>query len=134
MPKDEHLYDEKLRGRNGPDGLFFFLCGVFLLLFLLGVLLRNAVLLLCDFPIAAWLIFRLLSRNLPARKRENRIFFAVISCRHLRRALRARQRKKRGEFFSTCPACGARLKIRRRKGDFLVTCPRCQTRFRLHIR
>lgn len=134
MQKDGQRYEEKLCGRNGPDGFFFFLGGLFLLVLLLGILFRNLILLLCDFPIGGLLLFRLLSRNLPARKRENRIFLSIVTLKPLRLAIAARQRKKRGEFFSTCPACGAKLKIRRQKGAFLVTCPRCNTKFHLHIR
>lgn len=133
MKPHDH-YPASLQSRNGPDGLFWLLAGVFLILLITGAVCRLPVLLIIDFAIGGAAIFRLLSRDIPARKREDRLFLALITARHLHAALRKRRQKKRGEFFTSCPACGAKLKIKRTKGDFAVTCPRCQTRFRLHIR
>ncbi len=117
-----------------PDFLFVFLLCVTAVLLVLGAVFQSIWLLCVGILVAAYLFFRVFSRNLPARIKENQvfchIFFAPV------RALRRLGRKfvNRKHILSHCPSCGATLRLEKKTGDFTVTCPRCGTRFPMHIR
>lgn len=122
-----------LPGRNGPDALFFFFLGLTALFSLLGVLLREVGLLVLAILTVALCLFRLLSRNLPRRHRENRIFLSIVTLSHLRAVLREKRERNNPYLYCTCPSCSSRLRLARKSGDFTVTCAACKYRFSIHI-
>lgn len=108
------------------DGLSVCLLTCFLLLLLLGGIFQSIWLLLFGLPFAVFCIFRLVSPNRPARKKENAAFLSLLG----RKSRRAKQKDKN---ICTCPDCGARLGVEKKTGHFTVTCPRCNTRFSAHF-
>ncbi len=120
-------------GRNGPDALFFFLLLLSLLAALFGAIFWKIGLLALAIFLMALSLYRLLSRNLPRRHRENRLFLSVITCSHLRRAIREKKEKNNPYLYCTCPSCSSRLRLARKSGDFTVTCAACKYRFSIHI-
>ena len=126
-----------------PDFLFVFALAVLMLLvafgaitlLLCGVRVWNALALLCALPLAAWLVFRVLSHNLPARAKENQVFcFAFFAPVRFVRKLLRKMFPDRKHVRAHCPSCGAGLRLMNEKGDFMVTCPKCGARFPIHIR
>lgn len=118
-----------------PDFLFVFSLAVLLVLLLLGLLLQNFWILLIGLFLAGFLFFRIFSRNLPARARENRVFCRIFFAPW--RALRRLWRKifpDRRHMRVHCPSCDAPLRLQKKTGDFTVTCPKCGVRFPIHIR
>ncbi len=117
-----------------PDFLFVFLLCVTAVLLVLGAVLRSIWVLLVGILVAAYLFFRVFSRNLPARTKENQVFCHIFFAPA--RAARGLWRRiaDRKHILSHCPSCGATLRLEKKSGDFTVTCPRCGTRFPMHIR
>jgi hypothetical protein len=118
-----------------PDFLFVFVLAAFVLLLVLGAVLQSIWLLLCAVPLAAYELFRIFSRNYPARARENQVFCNAFFAPY--RTLRRLWRKifpDRRHVKMHCPSCEAPLRLAKRAGDFTVTCPRCGTRFPIHMR
>ncbi len=132
--------DPKLpSGRYGTDELYRFLLWTCILLALLrlpfgrtvfGYLLLGAVVLCAGFA-----FFRSLSRNIPARRAENRAFLRL--CRKIGRFLRLQRDRIRDRdkwVYRVCPECNAIIRMRRRSGEYELTCPRCGEHFDVHIR
>ncbi len=96
----------------------------------LGGWIWNAVLLLRF----AWSVFRMLSRNIVARSRENRRFSFNKNGFKKFFWLRKQMWKDRKRTFTKMPALQkAFLRLPRRKGDHGVTCPKCKKVFRVKI-
>ena len=75
-------------------------------------------------------IFRVLSRNVAKRQREN--YWLIRTFGDLRAKYadhRARHAQSKQYKFFTCPSCKNRLRVPRGKGKVQITCPRCGQRF-----
>lgn len=116
-------------GRYGNDQLNLFLMGLYLALYLVDLFVRADLLYLVSFALLAFTLFRMLSRNVERRRRENiwflRTFKPVLDWFRLRRSAR---RDKEHVYFK-CPNCGQRLRVPRGKGQITVTCRACGASF-----
>ena len=125
-------------GRNGTDQLNVAL----LVLYVALCLLQWIVVMLLPYPIVSGifsglllatvlvLFFRIFSRNLEKRRRENARFLSWYQPRQ--RAFvswRARARDRDHKYFK-CRSCGARCRVPRGKGRIEITCPRCGGKIR----
>ena len=118
-----------------PDFLFVFLLTLTLASLILGAIFARVWILLVGLLIAAYLFFRVFSRNLPARAKENEIFCRIFfALPNLVRGIWRKRVTDRKYMHSHCPSCGAKLRLERKRGDYNVTCPACGTRFPIHIR
>lgn len=121
---------EFMRGRNGADdivrvcvfvGLAFAVVYIFVPVWWL-----SAIAFL--FVIYAW--WRMLSRNVAARARENERFMAALGpMRPWVSSPLGTLRDRRSHKVLTCPSCGQRLRVPRGKGRLKVRCRRCGTSF-----
>jgi len=75
-------------------------------------------------------LFRMYSRNIPARRRENDRFLTITAPirSRLRKIKNAFRDRKTHRFFA-CPACRNTLRVPRKRGKIQITCPRCGERF-----
>lgn len=71
----------------------------------------------------AWMFFRMFSRNITARRRENERFCGFFKLR------RNKFRDRKTHVYRKCHACGAVLRLPKAKGSHFVVCPRCKNRF-----
>lgn len=105
-------------GRYGSDQL-----NVFLLIFGVVLCLLSSFTplyflgILCYVPLV-WAIFRMYSRNVYKRQRENQRFLQLF----------ARFRDRQYRYFS-CPRCRQRVRVPRGKGKIIIRCPSCGERF-----
>jgi predicted RNA-binding Zn-ribbon protein involved in translation (DUF1610 family) len=119
-----------LRGRNGSDELGN--CCVFLglLVLLVNVFVRAwwmAAIALVPVLYALW---RMLSTNLAARRRENNAFLRSLGpVAHWVHDPRATFTERRTYKHLTCPSCGNEMRVPRGKGKLRVTCPHCGEKF-----
>ena len=117
-----------------PDFLFLLFLLLLALFTVLGAIFTSIWLMLFAVGFAALCIFRVFSRNLAARAKENEwakrvfLFVPLAVSRSLRRF------SNRRHSFAVCPSCGARLRFPKTAGSFFVRCPRCQTKFPIHIK
>lgn len=133
-----------MSGRYGVDALSRFLMISYLVLsFGLGIVSRFVhfeavpiwwtLLVNLPFLIFAWAAFRMISKNIPARSRENDAFI------RLRGKLRiwggqAKDAARRDRVADThriysCPGCGQKVRVPTGKGKVSITCPRCKKEF-----
>ena len=139
-------------GRNGIDRMFSGLCIVYFALWLcetlIGILTdwytTYFVIRLLMLGLFGYMIFRFLSRNVDARRRENEWYCNLVD--RLFRKNRGGYGQGSGNFggqkvYSTpekptrdrknykyvkCKNCGATLRLKRRKGTHTATCPCCK--------
>ena len=74
--------------------------------------------------------FRMLSRNITARRKENLKYLKLTN--PVRQWLLKQQRDmrtRRTHHLYRCPECGQRIRIPRGKGRICITCPRCKKEF-----
>ena len=70
-----------------------------------------------------WMFFRMFSRNIAARRRENDRFCGFFKlCKN-------KYRDRKTHVYRKCPACDAVLRLPKAKGKHFVVCPRCKKRF-----
>ena len=135
-----------MTGRNGADQLNRALLGAYIGLWVLRVipvLFRAALLVrLCDVLMnvaAVLLIFRMLSRNLPARQLENQRWlnwqgqflsrWRRLGVAQSVRDAAARHADKTHRYF-TCKNCKTICRVPAGKGKIVLTCPKCGAQIR----
>ena len=105
-------------GRYGSDQLGVFLLILGVALCLLGSFSRLYYLGLIAYVPLIWAIFRMYSRNIEKRRKENRRFVQFFQ----------RLRDRQNRYFS-CPRCRQRVRVPRGKGKIVIKCPSCGERF-----
>ena len=117
---------DKLRnfmyGRYGGDKLNVFLlvlAAVCLALSVFGSVFRTLSLLILLFA-----VYRMLSKNFEARRRENEAFMRAFSRFEPKIRLWREKIKDKGEHkMALCPVCGKILRVPKNKGHITVHCP-----------
>lgn len=121
-------------GRYGNDQLNRVLFGTYLILWMLSVLFLGwagfVFSILCTVAMV-WMLWRMLSRNIPRRQAENRWF--------LERWYRVKRwfshqitriKDVRRYRYRRCPCCQAMLRLPIKRGRRTVTCHRCRSQFK----
>lgn len=114
-----------MRGRYGSDELSWTAVGIGIVL-LIVFSFMSVWLIAIPLILFALATFRILSKNINARKRENDAFAAIISAPI--RFMKLRKNKARDRdthIYFKCPSCKRVLRVPRGKGDIKVTCPIC---------
>ncbi|MBR0092350.1 MAG: hypothetical protein IJP92_11690 [Lachnospiraceae bacterium] len=118
-------------GAYGADRLTRFLLIAWLVLFVVTSFLRVTGLQVFPLLILVFMYFRLMSRNIPARYKENETYLRLTA------GVRTRLNGLRGNRISgdnayhiyTCPNCSQKIRIPSGKGRIMVHCPRCSNEF-----
>lgn len=117
-----------MMGRNGTDQLSIALLIAGFVISLFSNFFWPLIFL--SYAIYIWMLFRMFSRNLPARQWENQVFLRVwrpITQWFSFQRTRFRDRKLYRYF--KCPHCGLRLRAPKGRGKIQVTCQKCHTEF-----
>ena len=112
-----------MMGRYGSDGLNKALLIVGVALIFLGSLFGKRVPWMSHLGLAAYVplgfcIFRMYSRNIGARQRENRAFLRFFS----------RLKDKEHRYYR-CPKCRQTVRVPRGRGRINIRCPKCGEQF-----
>lgn len=111
-------------GRYGSDKLGSTLLIVGIALTVLGSVLGrwsaalSSILTVLSYVALFWCIFRMYSRNIEARRRENTAFVNFFN--HLK--------DKEHRYFH-CPQCRQTVRVPRGRGKINIRCPRCNRQF-----
>ncbi|MBQ1537353.1 MAG: hypothetical protein IIZ73_03395 [Ruminococcus sp.] len=125
-----------MEGRYGADELFYLLTGLYLLLTIVNIFVHSWVLHIIGLVIFAMAVIRSLSKNIPARSRENALLLRACEKLGIKRKLNA-QRPSRDTVnfaYKKCPGCGKTLRLPRKKGRHNTKCPACGEEFSVKIR
>ncbi len=121
-------------GRYGIDQLYYGLLGLYVALFILHLLTRWEILTLLTTVVIVWMLFRCLSKNHAARRRENELFLRIWRPTKTELTLtRDRFRDRKVACYRHCAHCHAILRLPKKKGKHTVICPKCGKRFGVHI-
>lgn len=113
-------------GRYGSDGFSFFLLGLALVCTFLGSLFFWPLTLLAD-ALYIYTVFRMFSRNIPARQREYYAFLKAWGPVKSWFGLQKRKFSQRKFYrYFKCPQCKQQLRAPRGRGKIEVTCQRCR--------
>ena len=132
-PFRERVYSFMI-GRNGGDALGRALLILYLVLALVNAFIGSWIVYLLATTLAIYAIYRMLSRDLYARRRENAWYLRRENAvRDLWRLQRNKWRDRKTHVYRRCPACKSTLRLPRQKGKHTVRCPKCQHRFEVNI-
>lgn len=143
-----------LEGRYGlrgiSDSVQIVLCCVYLLLVVINVFARSRIISALLLVLLGYTLFRVLSKNIPARENEDRVVREWLyrmrdvfqnqrrqaeirkgerAAKQEKRAVAKERRKDKDHIYRECPECGATLRLPRKKGKHSVLCPRCGKKF-----
>ncbi len=143
-----------LEGRYGfrgvSDSVQIVICCVYLLLVVLNMFVRSRIISAILLVLLGYTLFRVLSKNIPARENEDRAVREWLfrlrdafqnqsrqaeirkgerAAKKEKRAVEQERRKDKEHIYRECPECGATLRLPRKKGKHSVICPRCGNKF-----
>ena len=117
-------------GRYGPDQLNIALLITSVVIGLVGAIINISVLTIIGDIILVYTLFRMFSKNIPARRRENDKFIKFWWPIKTKIRNKIAQFKSRKNYcFFNCPECKNTLRVPRGKGKIQITCPKCGERF-----
>lgn len=117
-------------GRYGVDQFYFALFIGAVLFSLLSAIPGFGFLMLISYAMLGYAVFRLLSRNIAKRRRENDVFLRYWWPVRYKITSKYRQFKSRKTHkFFKCPGCRNILRVPKGKGKIQITCPKCGERF-----
>lgn len=108
-----------MQGRNGADELGRVTIYGSFFLYIISMLFGSEILYLISFGGIVYSIFRMLSKNLYARREENRKFVTWLE------TTRVRISQSKDYKIFKCKGCGRNIRVPRGKGKIEVTCPMC---------
>ncbi len=117
-------------GRRGTDQLGMALLLTSVSLSLISMIFNLQYLSFITFAMWAWALFRMLSKNIQKRERENQWFVSKYApvATSVKQA-RARFKNRKIYLYYRCPQCKAWLKLPRHIGLKTVTCGKCGATF-----
>ena len=123
-----------MHGRYGQDQLNRGMMGLAIILLILNIFIGSPVLAGITLFLMLSSMFRMYSRNMEKRTRENEKFMRLW--KPVRKKIRLCWRRiKEGKThrFRTCPGCKAVIRMPRRRGVRTISCPTCRTDFQTRI-
>ncbi len=129
----ERLYSF-MYGRNGVDALCRALLVAYFILFAVNLFVGSIWIYGLEYAVMIYAAFRMLSRNLAARRRENAWYFRIESgVRSFFRLQKNKWRDRKTHVYHKCPHCKKTLRLPKVKGEHTVNCPCCHTRFDMKV-
>jgi ABC-type transport system involved in cytochrome bd biosynthesis fused ATPase/permease subunit len=117
-------------GRYGIDQFTQFLIWLAIILTLISTFTRwNALIYLSYLPLI-YAVFRMLSKNINSRSRENYKYLGVVNA--IKNFFRKNKLKISGtktHRYYNCPSCKQTIRVPKGKGKICITCPKCKTEF-----
>ena len=116
-------------GRYGIDELYKFLFNVYLILFFPNIFLRNSIITKIEFIILFIAIYRVLSKNIKQRRKENKLFLKVKK-NVIKPFLNIKRNLQDKEHIYKKCSCGTTLKLPlpKKYGIKHAKCPDCKKR------
>ena len=128
-----------LRGRYGNDELNILLMLVWCVIAIVKLFVRSPlvglILNIITLILAITTLFRMLSRNIAARQKENAPFKPIMAKMLNKLGMWKRMYDERNTHrYIKCPKCKAVLRVPYEKGTHTTKCPKCGERFETTIK
>lgn len=124
-------------GRNGIDDLCRLVMVVTFFALVVAIFFWPLVFDTLALMLLIYSMFRMLSKNIAARQRENQSYLALKQrvtgrFKNTRNYWATRKQYKSTHKFFTCKNCHHHLRVPKGKGTVVVTCPNCHEKFEAH--
>jgi DNA-directed RNA polymerase subunit RPC12/RpoP len=117
-------------GRYGLDRLYFVLFGVSMFFIILDLFVGSWIFMILSALTMGYMLYRTMSRNIAARRRENDWFFGKVrKVTSWFKLQKNRFKDRKTHVYKKCPKCKAVLRLPKRKGTNTAACPRCKHKF-----
>ncbi|MBQ7374902.1 MAG: hypothetical protein IJW61_02895 [Clostridia bacterium] len=132
-------------GRNGIDQLYHFLFWTIVALSFLNIFLKEWVLTVIELLILIYALFRVFSRNVYRRQKENQVYLVCLGKIRsffggIKRKFSSKMalennkwRDRKTHVYKRCPKCKNILRLPKVKGKHTAACPCCGNRFDVRI-
>lgn len=121
-------------GRRGLDELSRWVWICWLAMAISNIIIKSTFLSAAQLLAAVIFFYRVLSRNIGARDRENRQFLKIV--KDIKSFFQFQLQKIRQigtHRYIKCPNCKATLRVPRKTGTHTVNCPKCKNKFEKKI-
>lgn len=128
--KIKEKFRQFMVGRYGQDQLGRFITFLALVLLIINLFVKKASLPTVALVLIIYSYYRIFSRDINARYRENQKF--LDSVEPLRRKVftsKTRYDNRKTYKYIKCPSCKLKMKVPRGKGKIRVTCKSCGNKF-----
>ncbi len=133
-PSFRERFAKFMAGRYGIDRFFYFLVGVYFILSVINLFVGSYIIVLINFAILIYAIWRILSRNIYKRQRENEFINRVLfKANKIHNLQKCKKRDRKTHVYKKCPSCRNNLRLPKEKGKHTVVCPCCKHRFETKI-
>ena len=123
-----------MSGRYGRDKLFDWLIGFAVVLSVFNLFLRSYPFQMLVYAVLGFALFRFMSRNFEARRRENTWFTEKLNFIKKRKEFYEQKKSDKFHIYRKCPACKAVLRLPHRIGVHKTVCPRCNKEFTVKVK
>ena len=123
-----------MSGRYGTDQLFYAIISVAVVFSFVNLFFHSFILQLLVYTLLGYALFRVLSRNHDARRRENYIFRDKVNFIKRKKEIYDQRRADKCHVYKKCPSCKAILRLPHRIGTHKTVCPRCNREFTVKVR
>ena len=121
-------------GRNGYDSLSRAMLVVCMTLAVVNVFFRSVILIGVETALIACATFRVLSKNLYRRGRENAAYCKLAGkVSKPFKLLKNKWRDRKTHVYRKCPHCKNVLRLPKSRGRHTVNCPCCHRRFDVKV-
>lgn len=121
-------------GRYGMDEFSQFLFALYLIIALFNLFIRSNIINILIYAIIVVMFFRIFSKNIYKRQRENEKFMKLWRPVKSKASLAFRRIKEiKTKRYRKCPYCKSVLRLPRKKGKHKVECPRCHKEFEVRV-
>lgn len=128
--KYRQLINYFLRGYNGIDDLFYLNFWLIIICLILDIFINNIYLSLTLVALVILIIYRVFSRNISKRRKENNIYLSIIKWPKNKIKLYSNIIKNYNKnLYKRCPKCKQMIKLPLKKGKHQVICPSCKHEF-----
>ncbi len=123
-----------LYGRYGIDELYRLLLIVFVICVVVNIFIGSIIIWVLSWLIYFYSLFRIFSRNITARRKENAAYLRIRTKAIAFFSLQKRKwRERKTHIFKKCPHCKATVRLPRIDGKHGVKCPKCKQHFEVKI-
>ena len=121
-------------GRNGNDQLNVFIILITAIISIVNLFVHHIALSIVAILLISLYIWRSLSKNIVARRKENAVFMKIWKpISDWFKLTKNKIKDRKTHVYKKCPKCKAVLRLPKKKGDHTVVCPKCHNRFDIKI-